>query len=193
MHELSKLGASDEKVLALSKGRQRVLIAYRKGYRVDEDGEVISPHSGERMKATANTGHKSPRRRFTLRIENGPNGTYPVKVHQLAAYQAMGDEMITSKLMVCHRDENELNNRMENLYLGTQSNNMMDQEESVRIKRAKHAAKAQRKLSNEQVAQLREDREKLGMTLKQLKDKYKLAISTISGIVNYKTYPLENA
>lgn len=113
--------------------------------------------------------------------------SYGVKVHQLSAYQMLGDEMIVSELLVCHKDEDELNNRMDNLYLGTHSSNMMDQPEAVRIARAKHAAKAQRRLTEEQVVELRQDSTD-GMSNVALMAKYKIAAGTVSGIVNYRTY-----
>lgn len=186
MHELAKLPADDERILSLSKSNQRVLEAWKRGYRVNEDGDVVSPHGGGIMKAKPNSGHRSPRRRFSLRMANGPGNTYQVNVHRLGGYQKFGDKAF-GDLLICHEDENELNNRLANLVLGTQSVNMMHQSAEVRLERARHAAKAQRKLSDDQVLEIRQD-SKNGMTNKAMMAKYSLAAGTVSGIVNHKTY-----
>lgn len=63
----------------------------------------------------------------------------------------------------------------------------MDKSPEVRQRVAEYAASFQRSLTEERVAQLREDREN-GDTYAQLMKKYGLAKSTVSYIINRKTY-----
>jgi isopentenyl phosphate kinase len=64
---------------------------------------------------------------------------------------------------------------------------MMDIPPAERHKKARKAAATQRKLSKVDVSDLRRDRAG-GMTYKMLMAKYGLAKSTVSYIVNGKTY-----
>lgn len=49
-----------------------------------------------------------------------------VKVHRLVAYQLYGDRIFESGIVVRHLDGNSLNNRDENIAVGTQQDNVSD-------------------------------------------------------------------
>jgi hypothetical protein len=112
-----------------------------------------------------------------------------VYVHRLQAYQSFGNKIFDVNITVRHLDGDSLNNSEDNIAIGSQSDNMMDILPSNRIKHALKAAKIQRKLLEEEVKQLRLDRAG-GMKYDELIEKYGISKSTVSYIINNKTYKL---
>lgn len=113
-------------------------------------------------------------------------------VHRLVVFEKFGEDMYAPGLEVRHKDNNFENNSWGNLLLGNKSQNMMDKppEERKRIARiARIAALAQRKLSEGEAQQLRNDHV-AGLSYRQLMKKYGIAKSTVSYIVNKRTYSL---
>lgn len=109
-----------------------------------------------------------------------------VKFHRFVAYQKFGDKLFDADC-VRHLDGNSLNNNPENLELGTVLQNIMDRPPEERRAHAQKAANAQKKLSKERLEELRADRAS-GMIYKDLCKKYGIAQSTLSYILNGKTY-----
>lgn len=170
--------------MTISKEWQKVLVAYEAGFRITKEGEILS-HTGNLISGYVKDfapGYFL--RYFSVRFENKPTCA---AVHKLQAYQKFGADVLEEGIVVRHRDGNSLNNSFNNILIGTMSDNMMDRCEVDRVSYALIAAKSNRKLSEQQVRSLREDRE-LGFTYKQLMNKYNIAKSTISYIVNNKTY-----
>ena len=64
-----------------------------------------------------------------------------IKVHRMQAYQKFGDKIYNENLVVRHVNGNYLDNSLDNIELGTDSENMMDVPEEIRIKKASNAAK----------------------------------------------------
>lgn len=100
----------------LSKNNQRLLIAYRKGYRALRDGSVVGI-KGKVLKLYMdnNRGYL----RFSIKNDT-------INVHRLVAYQKFGDKIFERGIQVRHLDNNKLNNKWENIGIGTQSENMCD-------------------------------------------------------------------
>lgn len=73
-------------------------------------------------------------------------------------------------MVIRHLDGNSLNNKEENIEIGTSSDNMFDIPEKVRIKKS---ALANRIYSNELIKQIRRDKE-LGLSYKDLMKKYNI-------------------
>ena len=73
-------------------------------------------------------------------------------------------------MVIRHLDGNSLNNKEENIEIGTSSDNMFDIPEKVRIKKS---ALANRIYSNELIKQIRKDKE-LGLSYKDLMKKYNI-------------------
>ncbi len=158
-----------------SKAVTTIIDAFTKGYRVDVDGRLISPF-------VDNRGYL----RFNLKgFRSGKS--CPLLVHQLAAYQAFGEDSLMVGIQVRHLDGNPLNNCLENIAIGTASQNSMDKLPAVRLRAALIAASHQRSLSDAQVAEARRDYAN-GARLVDLAKKFGIAKSTASGIVNFKTY-----
>lgn len=169
----------------LSRNDQYLVAAYEKGYRVADNGSVISPsgRSLRLVKAKSNG-------RFHFSINHRGKIRGGLSVHRLAAYQKFGDKIFQEGLEVRHLDSNETNNRLENIAIGTHSDNLMDMPEAQRLHKAFRAAKKRRKLSGKEARQLRKDREN-GATYKELMERYGIAKGTVSYIVNRRTYANE--
>ena len=110
-----------------------------------------------------------------------------VPTHRLAAYQKFGRDLYTPGLEVRHKDNNPSNTRPSNILLGTKSQNAMDKDPEVRLAAARTAASFLRRLTQQQVDQLRSDRAS-GATYRELMSKYGIAKGTVSGIVTGKFY-----
>ncbi len=162
-----------------SKQSRGILYAKVLGYHVESDGTVKSPFS-QKAGYVAKTGYVY----VTVEFEGGD---VKIPIHRLAAYQKFGDLIFNTGNVVRHLDGNPSNNSYDNLALGSQSDNMLDRSEDSRREHAKKGAKVLRKLSDQQVVTLRADRAR-GLTLNQLCDLYGLSKSTVSYIVNGKTY-----
>jgi len=162
--------------------------ASERGYFVNEDGDVISPTGKKRKPQPYKNSAKKGGYyyRFTISIPGSRKRT-TITFHQLAAYQKFGAMALAKGVLVRHLDGNSENNRPDNLVLGNESDNAMDQCPKIRKARAKHAASHLKRLNDIQVASLRRDRA-AGATLKVLCAKYGIAKSTCSYIINRKTY-----
>jgi len=152
---------------------ERLREAHAVGYRVDEEGRVFSP-SGRQLSLSAD---RDGYPRFSVKLSDGlVRGVF---VHRLAAYQLFGEAMFEPGIEVRHKNGKVSESGTSNILIGTHSQNMQDVDPEVRRRVAGRAA---RKLTDEQVAQLRSDRA-AGMKYVDLCAKYGLRKSTISYIV----------
>jgi len=162
--------------------------AHRRGYRVLADGTLVSAQGKvlsskyrgkEGYQAFALPWGKRPgvKRRFIV-----------VLAHTLAAYQKYGESAMHTGVQVRHLNGDPRDNRLENLAIGSQSDNKMDIPEEIRKRIAKVAASHLRSLTEKQAQDLINNRA-CGMTYKDLMEKYCIAKGTVSYIVNGKTYP----
>lgn len=119
-------------------------IAYAKGYRVSCDGKnVVSPRGRNRYVSTNADGYKH----FNVSVNGKP---YPIRVHRLHAFQVFGEALYSADC-VRHLDGNPANNSIENLALGTDSENMIDIPAHVRLRKARVASAAVSKHKHEEV------------------------------------------
>lgn len=113
-------------------------IAFAKGYRVSRDGKTVTSPRGNRRKLSVGAfGYTQ----FNIKVVNG---SYPLKVHRLQAFQQFGEAIFAAEC-VRHLDGNPANNAVENLALGTASQNMMDRPASERREHAMKAVAVSRK------------------------------------------------
>jgi hypothetical protein len=166
-----------------SKTAQVTIYAYEHGYRITTDGKVISPEGKELSQRPDKNGYF----RFGGFRLPGFRQTWSVAVHQLVAYQKFGEHALYEEVHVRHLDGNCQNNSPINIDIGSINQNMMDKDPLVRKRAAKIAASFNRKLTIDERNSLILDRNN-GMTYKLLMDKYGIAKSTVSYIVNNKTY-----
>ena len=102
-----------------------IIEAYNKGYRVIE-GNLYNPKS-ILIKGSTIDGYLS-----TRITKHGKNLFF----HRLLAYQKYGDDLFKEGIEVRHLDGNPLNNSVDNITIGTHSDNMMDIPKDKRIKRS---------------------------------------------------------
>jgi len=107
------------------------VIAYNKGYRVKENGDLIGL-SGKSIGSVSNGYH-----RFKIRQEVGHINCL---THRLQAYQKYGNEIYKKGVVCRHLNGNPLDNSLDNIVIGTQSDNMMDRKKEDRIAHAKLAS-----------------------------------------------------
>lgn len=117
---------------------------FRRGYRITESGELLSP-KGEVLKGTKNTtGYK--------RMSYKSKGKQIfVDFHRLQAFQKYGNKLFEEGIEVRHLNGNRLDNSFKNIALGTHSDNMMDIPEQIRIDKALHATSFIRKYDKNEV------------------------------------------
>ncbi len=118
----------------MNKAQEVLKFAYNKGYYVTDMGEVYSP-TGKKRKLQLKCDKRNKDKRFIFNI-SFENKRRPVKVHRLLAYQLFGDKIFTKGLQVRHLDGNSLNNTLNNLALGTASQNMLDRPKEDRLAHA---------------------------------------------------------
>ena len=158
-------------------------LAYTKGYRATESGDVISP-LGCSLKLYRN--RSNGYLRYTV-YTNETKKSGKVWVHRFVAYCKYGELLDEDGIEVRHLNGNQQDNTWDNIAIGTRSENMMDRPKSKRQRIAHQAASVNRKLTDDQVREFRADREE-GATYRQLMEKYHIAQPTVHKIINKKTY-----
>lgn len=166
----------------ISKSKLNTKFAKDKGYKVLEDGTVISSQ-GKVLRLYCNKQY--PYIYFGFRSLDGH--TTKVYVHRLQAYQKFGDKLFEPGILVRHLNGNSFDNSFNNIDLGTASDNWLDIPEDKRREITEAAAQVSRKLTTAEVVALRQERQD-GKSFSFLCKKYGLAKSTVSYIVNNKTY-----
>jgi hypothetical protein len=157
-----------------SKSTQAIRLAYQKGYHVLPGGEVETA-SGKIRKLSARHCSKPVYLRFNIRLSDC-RATRPVMVHQLAAYQKFGEAAYMAAECVRHLNGDSHDNRLDNIELGTLSDNSMDRPEADR--RA-HAAKASAVNQRKDWDLIDADRSE-GMGYASLARKYGISRGTLS-------------
>lgn len=165
--------------MAIGSNRSRaVLYAAQVGYLVEPDGTVFSPH-GSPMRTRNDSGYA----RFNVNLPSSvepdrTKRTLAVYVHKLMAYQKFGTACFGKGIHVRHLNGDSLDNSAENIAIGNQSDNMMDQPKSIRRARSLHAASFIKKLTPPKVLAIKADR-KSGMSYAEIMQKHGLAKSTV--------------
>ena len=124
--------------MEISKRNTAVVAAHTKGYKV-ADGEVLSPR-GRILKCSKIVDKRSGYvlRRFNVSV-TGEKWPMNVMVHKLAAYQKFGEAVFVEGIQVRHLDGDSLNNRTDNIAIGTCAQNHMDKPAECRKKAAASA------------------------------------------------------
>lgn len=123
--------------------------AHKKGYYVDSNGILCSPHRQNIRTCISPTGYVN----FTIRI-HGENKQ--LRVHRLMAYQKFGDRIYDPLMVVRHLDGNRLNNSSANIAIGTQSENRMDVPVDIRRRTAIYATSFVTKYNRDMVNAIKE-------------------------------------
>lgn len=128
----------------ISQSDKAILYANKKGYVINDAGELISP----RNKVVAGSLDKDGYRLSGIRVDGKPTH---FMFHRLMAYQKFGDKILDKNLQVRHLNGNKLDNSVGNIGIGTASENNMDKPKSVRLRAANIAASKVRKYDKEEV------------------------------------------
>lgn len=164
--------------------------AFDKGYRV-VGGHVLSPNNKKMSMYLKHRGCISyPAFRLYVSGNISISGVpkrYDVLVHRLVAYQKYGNAIYDDGICVRHLDGDPLDFSDDNIEIGTHSQNMMDIPEAIRQRSAKTAASYKRKFSDNDIRDIRLLKAN-GTTLKYLCEMYNVSKSTMSYIINKKTY-----
>lgn len=127
-----------------SKSNKRLLKAYNIGYRVINNN-IVSPFTeGFLSGKITNSGYIA----FTI-------DGYNVDAHRLVAFQKFGFKLFDSKIVVRHIDNNKLNNMWDNIMIGTQKDNILDNPVSNRVKYSINASTKIRKFTDKEMEQIR--------------------------------------
>ena len=170
--------------MELSKNAQFIIYAHERGYRVQEDGSVVSGR-GRLLKLFCRSGY------LAFAIQNRARSLKGrIPVHRMHAYQIFGDIIFQKGVQVRHLSGDKEDNTKLNLAIGTASQNSMDRSGDERLTQSLRAASKKRKLSAEMLDSFRRDREE-GMSLSRLARKYGISKTAASYIVNGKTYVYE--
>lgn len=111
---------------------ENLIIAYDKGYRVLQNGDVIS-HLNKKIRLNKKTvGYL----KFNIYHKNK---IITIFVHQLQAFQKFGEKKYKNSEAVRHLNGDKLDNSYKNIDVGTHRQNSMDIPESVRYSRSLYA------------------------------------------------------
>lgn len=141
------------------------MLAYQRGYRTTNEGQIISPFSMKPLKLSIAKNQKYP----TFSISKVPGvknkyGVFGIPAHKFAAYCFYG-ELVWDAECVRHLNGNVLDISKNNIVLGTHSENNLDKIKEARVAAAKKARAAQgirplnAKFSDDEVAWIRSCKE----------------------------------
>lgn len=155
-------------------------IAYSKGYRVNKDGIVVSK-SGRIVSSFLRNGYKH----FGIRTQRSKVVNVPI--HRFQAYIKFGDAIYLNNICVRHVNGNPLDNKWDNIEIGTQSDNMRDIPLKIRVKSASIAANKRKAAYSKELIVAVKEAHKDGLSYKNIMDKFGISSKgTVSYIVNNK-------
>jgi HNH endonuclease len=155
----------------------KYLTAKERGYVVDGNRNIVIGPKG-RVKPVL----KGDRLFFKIKLKGK---TAWVSLHRYVMFCKHGNRVF--KLLVRHLDGNPLNNSDDNLKLGTESDNMMDIKQSIRILKATKASRSQARYRGEPFWRRVRVLNKSGVSYRALSKRFKVSKGTISYQLN-KTF-----
>jgi len=161
---------------------RREVVARSQGLCVDGRGVLYGPR-GPRKTKMDQDGYLNASFR-----EAGTGKVVNVYVHRLQAFQKFGNELYADGMQVRHLDGNHLNNRPVNIAIGTKSDNEQDKDPVVRKYASEQGALATRKFTDDQVRDMRSRYASNRSSCPALAREYECSKSTMSYILNRKTY-----
>lgn len=166
----------------LSKNNQCLVIMAILGYNIDKDGNILKP-SGEIWDSSYFNSNSYKKVTFRPPAKYfGRVHARTVLPHRYQAFKKYGLIIFDDNICVRHLDNNKLNNSWDNIAIGTQSDNHHDNPAELNERNRKICMEAaQRANINknlEKINKIRADR-KLGLTYKELAEKYGVSKSTV--------------
>lgn len=166
--------------MCLSIANRIIRYAFDNGYRV-LNNNIVNPKGKILSISIDPRGYPS----ITINIKkiNGKRQFRRLYLHRLVAYQKYGEQIFGEGVQVRHLDGNSCNFNLSNIAIGSQSENMMDQDPKERLKRSLYAALFNTKHDDDKVRMIKNDRNN-GMKYPLLCSKYNIAKSTLWYILN---------
>ena len=168
--------------------------AYKRGYRVDNEGHFYNPN---REKKTVKLYGAQKYPTCSITFEGKPR---TILIHQFAAFCFYGSLLFNKTLVVRHLNGDVLDISKDNIILGTHSQNNLDKPIWKRIAAAKKGRNSQpiipanRKLTDDQVKEIRiiyknKGRKKFGHGfIKQLSEQYQVSKTVLHKISKGEYY-----
>jgi hypothetical protein len=169
----------------LSIGNRAILLAFEKGYTINDDGSVFNK-KGEQLRCSYED-KRGSYKKFKICEGKRPTRKFrTIPVHRYQGYKKYGSKIFEKGIQVRHLDGDSLNNHIDNIEWGTGSQNMMDRPMAERVAHAKIASSYTKKMSDDEVRQIRWLKGKCNIL--HIAELYNIAKSTVSYISNRKTY-----
>jgi len=166
----------------LNRRNRAIIAAVERGYIIDDDGNVFSP------RRKLNPFLAGKKWRYLYFAINFEGMTVTIKVHRFQAYKKYRNEIFKEKIVVRHKNNIKTDNSVDNILIGTMSDNSFDNPPELRVEIARKAAVKLRKFTDDEIRQIRTDRAK-GLTHRALAKKYvKCNHASIKNILNGTTY-----
>lgn len=161
----------------------------QEGYSVDQDGTLRDPQGVAIMGYVKDKGGKRRNACCYYYVTVGPTraGRRPVPIHRLVAFLKFGEASMAHGTVTRHLNGQSLDNRWDNIEIGTDTDNAFDKSPEARRAHAKKAARARRRFNDDQVKSILQQRAK-GAPLKALSAQFKCSAGTLSDIVRGKQY-----
>jgi hypothetical protein len=144
-----------------------LIYAYEKGYRV-RDNNVYGIAKNQPLKLMCST---SGYFYFNVKINKK---SVKVFLHRLVAYEKYQNKLFEPGVFVRHLNGDSKDNTFNNIYIGTQKENMLDRDPKERLKHAIKASSSIRKFTNDEIKQIKADYSK-GLGYKALMQKYSIS------------------
>lgn len=151
----------------MNQAKAALIIAYEKGYRA-KDNIVISPVTKKPLKLCCSSAG------YLCFSVFANNKSCRVFVHRLVAYQKYKEKLFEPGIVVRHLNGNSKDNSVDNICIGTNSQNMMDKHPEQRLLHAIKASSCIRKYTKEQVSQIKTDHSN-GLGYKALMEKFNIS------------------
>ena len=119
--------------------------AYKKGYRITENGIAIGLSENELKCTLGKDGY------YYFSFRRKDSSLSKIYIHRLQAFQKYGMILFNEGIEVRHKDGISIDNQFSNILIGTHSENMMDVPEQIRMSKALHATSFVRKYNKDKV------------------------------------------
>lgn len=165
------------------------IVPIAENYMVSNFGRIVN---GKTLKEKKPGKIGSKRRQYLAAYVGGPSDR-KIPIHRLVLMAFKG--MPKEGQIACHRDDNQFNNNLENLYWGTYKSNVQDSIKNGTFNppEVKYGDECQNtKFSEEKIKKIREEyhskpRKRRDGTMKMLCEKYGISFPNLSQIINNKS------
>lgn len=98
----------------MSKSNEIIRIASQKGYTINKAGEIINPR-GQTVKGSTRRFKNCVYKTFGI---SHKGSSRPILIHRFVAYKKFGEDAFKAEC-IRHLNQNSLDNRPDNIYMGT--------------------------------------------------------------------------